>query len=168
MTDERDRLAREAEEAKARVKERRQERTARARALREEGTAEAKQALARATEALREAETGLEEATRALAIGQATGSAFGLVLGEDGALRGAVALLVPPGTAKDERARLIADALAEELTELASAHGLVLSASPDRYARERPGRDPEGRTILDVSGRAEGDYLVPSAPKKRA
>jgi hypothetical protein len=42
---------------------------------------------------------------------------------------------------------------------------VVLSATPSRYTRERPGRDAEGRTVLDVAGRVEGDLLTPAVGK---
>jgi hypothetical protein len=42
---------------------------------------------------------------------------------------------------------------------------VILSTVPSRYTRERPGRDAEGRTVLDVSGRAEGDLLVPAVSR---
>ena len=42
---------------------------------------------------------------------------------------------------------------------------VVLAAAPERFTRERPGRDAEGRTILDISARVEGDTLVPAVSK---
>ena len=51
------------------------------------------------------------------------------------------------------------------VTSAAHELGLVVSASPSRFARERPGRDEGGKTVLDVTGRAEGDVLVPGNAK---
>jgi hypothetical protein len=76
-------------------------------------------------------------------------------------VRGTVTVLVPPGTSSAERQRLLDRALGAPLEELAEAHGLALQAAPSRYVRERPGRDEQGRTVLDVSARVEGDLLVP-------
>ena len=49
-----------------------------------------------------------------------------------------------------------------ELTEASNKLGIVMAASPAKYTRERPGRDAEGRTVLEVAGRVEGDQLVPA------
>ena len=41
----------------------------------------------------------------------------------------------------------------------------MLAAQPARYTKERPGRDAEGRTVLEVAGRVEGDRLVPAVSR---
>jgi hypothetical protein len=90
-----------------------------------------------------------------------TDAAHGLVHGE-GRVTGTIAVRIPPGTSHEARARLIDDELAEPLANAAAALNVVLAAAPSRYARERPGRDAEGRTVLDVAGRVEGDLLMPA------
>ena len=72
---------------------------------------------------------------------------------------------VPPGTTKEAREQAIEDELTRSLGEAAETIGVVLAATPTRFTRERPGRDAEGRTVLDVSGRVEGDRLVPAVSK---
>lgn len=107
---------------------------------------------------LRRAVDLAEEALRGVA--KATAEEAGLRL--DGErVRGMVAVLVPPGTSSADRRRLLDRALGAPLEELAQAHGLALQAAPSRYLRERPGRDAEGRTVLDVAGHVEGDLIVP-------
>jgi hypothetical protein len=64
-----------------------------------------------------------------------------------------------------ERERAIDDALAGPLGGAADQIAAVLAAEPVRYAKERPGRDAEGRTVFDVAGRVEGDRLVPAVSR---
>jgi hypothetical protein len=33
------------------------------------------------------------------------------------------------------------------------------------YTKEKPGRDDEGRTVIEVAGRVEGDRLVPAVSR---
>lgn len=75
---------------------------------------------------------------------------------------GSIAVRIPPGTSHQARMQIVDDALSEPLAAAASELGVVLAAAPSKYVRERSGRDAEGRTILDVDGRAEGDLLVPA------
>jgi hypothetical protein len=89
------------------------------------------------------------------------GSPYGLIAG-GGEVLGVLAIAIPKGASSEARARLIAATLTPELAEAARAIGVVPGASGERYTRERPGRDAEGRTILDVAGRVEGDVLVPA------
>ncbi len=126
----------------------------------EGGPSEQRQASA-AREAARER---LEAATNALRVFEKTGGEHGLVA-EDDRVFGTVAVKLPPGISQDARVRTIDDALAEQLTAAAGELGVVLAAAPSRYTRERPGRDSEGRTILDVTGRVEGDLLTPSVSR---
>jgi hypothetical protein len=121
-----------------------------------EGRAE-RRVVAAALEAARER---VAAARVALDLFRRTGSPYGLVT-EKEEVMGAVAVAIPKGVSSAERARLIAAALADQLTEAAQGLGVVLAAPPERYTRERPGRDAERRTVLDVAGRVEGDTLVP-------
>jgi hypothetical protein len=93
-----------------------------------------------------------------------TGSSHGLVA-EEGRVVGSIAVTVKPGATRVEREKLIDDALAEALNNAAEELGVVLAASPEHYTKERPGRDAEGRTILEVAGRVEGDRLVPAVSR---
>lgn len=74
---------------------------------------------------------------------------------------GMIALAVPPGTVAKARDALLDDALRLQLTDLADELRVALAAAPHRYAWDRPGRDPQGRTRFAVCGRVEGDVLVP-------
>jgi hypothetical protein len=85
---------------------------------------------------------------------------------KDGRVTGTLAIKIPPGTSQEARGEAIDDALAEPLAAAAGELGVVLSAAPSRYTRERPGRDEEGRTVLDVVGRVEGGLLIPDVKGK--
>ena len=85
---------------------------------------------------------------------------------DDDILTGTLSIHLPPGISSEARAKLVDDALAEALDAETSKLSIVLAASPSRFVRERPGRDGEGRTVLDVSGRVEGDRLVPYTPAR--
>jgi hypothetical protein len=100
-------------------------------------------------------------AKAALAVLEKTGSPHGLVAG-DGRVFGSVAVELAPGTPRAAREAAIDAALGSQLIEAAAELGVILGTSPERYTRERPGRDAQGRTILDVQGRVEGDVLVPA------
>jgi hypothetical protein len=71
-------------------------------------------------------------------------------------------VLVKAGVSREERERAIEGALDEPLHSAAEALGVVLAAKPVSFTREQPGRDSEGRTVLEVGGRVEGDRLVPA------
>jgi len=120
--------------------------------------------LKRAAASLAAARDRVESARTTLAIFEKTGSSYGL-LAKDGRVAGAVAVKIPPGISSQEREKVINDVLSTELSEAAKELGVVLAAAPDRFTRERPGRDEEGRTVLEVSGRVEGDTLVPAVSK---
>ena len=112
------------------------------------------------------AEAELFEATRALAIREGTGGDLGVVtMGDE--IVGVIAVVVPPGSGSDARSRAIDMALASALADRASELGGIVAAEPARYTRERPGRDAEGRTVLDVRGRLEGDRVVPAIPTSK-
>ncbi|WP_437776147.1 hypothetical protein [Sorangium sp. So ce1097] len=127
-------------------------------------SADAHEILRRGAASLAAARDRLEAARVALKLAQTTGSAHGL-LAKDGRVTGSVAVAVPPGTSSGERARIVEEALGAELTRVAREIGVVLAAPAERYTRERPGRDAEGRTILDVAGHVEGDVLMPAVTR---
>jgi hypothetical protein len=120
--------------------------------------------LRQASAAREAARERLEAATDALRVFEKTGSEHGLVADGDRVF-GTVALKLAPGITQEARLRAIDDALTEQLTAVADELSVVLSATPSRYTRERPGRDAEGRTVLDVAGRVEGDLLTPAVGK---
>lgn len=122
------------------------------------------EALRHAAAVLAGARAESDAAKVALGLFERTGSPYGL-FANDGVVVGTIALTVDPGTGKEERERMIDDELTERLGDLAAELGVVLAATPARFTSERPGRDPEGRTVLDVSGRVEGDRLVPALAK---
>ena len=117
--------------------------------------------LRRAASSLSAARDAADSARAALTVFKKTGSAHGLVA-DKGKVTGTIALLIKPGIDREAREKLVDDALAGPLTEASSALGIVMAASPAKYTRERPGRDAEGRTVLEVAGRVEGDQLVPA------
>ncbi|WP_437955704.1 hypothetical protein WME76_29960 [Sorangium sp. So ce119] len=125
---------------------------------------DAHEVLRRGAASLAAARERLEAARVALKLAQKTGSPHGL-LAQGGVVSGSVAVAIPPGTPSAERARIVEEALAAELTGAARELGVVLAAPTERYTRERPGRDAEGRTILDVSGHVEGDVLMPAVSR---
>ena len=120
----------------------------------------AKEGLRRAAASLAAARDRVDAAQARVTLAQRTGSPYG-VIAEKGHVFGAIAVALPPGVTRADREKAIDAALAGALAGAAKELGLVLSAAPSRYVRERPGRDAEGHTVLDVMGRAEGDLLVP-------
>jgi hypothetical protein len=114
-----------------------------------------------------ELETKVFEAKRALLIAERNGTELGVaVMGDE--VIGVIGVVVAPGSGSDARSKAIDDALAVPLDACARDLGGVLAAPPHRYTRERPGRDSEGRTLLDVRGRLEGDRVIPAVtPQKR-
>ncbi len=152
------RFAEELRAAKAALDDARKAKAAASREGAETGTARAN------VEAL---EFRVFEAERAHRIAERNGGELGVaIMGSE--IVGLVAIRLAPGTGSDARAHAIDDVLATDLDDCARELGGVLAASPNRYARERPGRDAEGRTVLEVRGRLEGDRVVPAiAPKRR-
>src|SRR5205085_3676226 len=110
----------------------------------------------RAASSLSAARDRVDAARARLSLAQRTGSPYG-VIAEKGRVFGTIAVSLPPGITRAEREKAIDDALSDALLGAAKELGLVVSAAPSRFARERPGRDADGNTVLDVMGRAEGD-----------
>jgi hypothetical protein len=109
-----------------------------------------------------DAAVATEERTRiALAIFDGTGSEYGVVVMDDRVV-GTVAVALPPGTSREVREKRIDAVLGELLLGAASSADAVLATSPSRFVIERPGRDAEGRTVLDVRGKLEGGRVVPA------
>lgn len=106
----------------------------------------------------------VDAARAAIEVFDATGGRRGLVAKGD-KVTGILAVLLPPGTSRAARERAIDEALAEALTDAATELGVVLAAAPASFVRERPGRDEQGATLFEVSGRAEGDRLVPAVSR---
>jgi hypothetical protein len=150
--------------AEADVVRLRAENAALAEEFRKEPSDSGREILKRAAASLTAARDRVDAAKTALEVLKKTGSPLG-ILAEGGRVVGAVAASIKPGASREERAKAIDDALAGPLADAASQLGVVLAAAPERYTRERPGRDAEGRTILDVAGRVEGDALVPAVSK---
>lgn len=128
--------------------------------FRNDPTQNAKEGLRRAAASLSSARDRVDAARARVALAQRTGSPYG-VIADAGRVTGTIAVTLTPGISKGERERLIDEALGAPLHDAAKELGLVVSTAPSRYARERPGRDADGKTVLDVVGRAEGDLLVP-------
>lgn len=126
---------------------------------------EAKRAgLKRAADTLAAARDRLDAAKAALAVFEKTGSPHGIVAA-NGRVTGTVAVAARPGWTQPERERAVEEALSEGLNAAAGELGVVLAAAPARYTKERPGRDAEGRIVLEVAGRVEGDRLVPAVSR---
>lgn len=104
------------------------------------------------------------EARAALAIMKKTGSLHGL-LAEEGRVAGSIVAVLPPGISREARENLIEAELADQLNDAAEALGVVLAAAPMSYTKEKPGRDADGRTVIEVAGRVEGDRLVPAVSR---
>lgn len=75
---------------------------------------------------------------------------------------GTLAVRIPGGVSRKERDRTIDEALGAALSRACDSLGVVLAAKPASYTKERPGRDEQGRTVLEVLGKVEGDVLVPA------
>src|SRR5262249_54694840 len=129
-------------------------------AFREAPTEEGREALRHGAASLASARDRVEALKVAVALFEKHASPYGL-LAADGRVIGCIAVAIPAGTTQDARRQLVDDALSEALADACRELGVVLAASPERYTRERPGRDAEGRTVLDVLGRVEADRLVP-------
>jgi hypothetical protein len=120
--------------------------------------------LKRAAASLAAARDRVDVARAALRVFDKTGSPHGLVA-EDGKVTGTISVLVKPGATQKEREAAIEEELSRRLDDAAEELGVVLAAKPVSFTRERPGRDAEGRTVLEVAGRIEGDYLVPAVSR---
>lgn len=120
-----------------------------------------KELLKRGAASLNAARDRALAAKAALKVFDKTGSLYGLVA-DEGRVFGSVAVELAPGTARAAREKAIDAVLGDALAEAAGELGVVLGSSPERYTRERPGRDAQGKTVLEVHGRVEGDVLVPA------
>ncbi len=132
--------------------------------FRNDPTDDKKEGLRRAAASLTAARDRVDAARARVELAKRTGSPYG-VIADAGRVFGTIAVDLAAGISRAERERALDEALGGALHEAAKELGLVLSASPSRYARERPGRDADGRTVLDVVGRAEGDLLVPATTR---
>lgn len=117
-----------------------------------------------AAERLSRARDRADAARAALAVLAKTGSPYGLVA-EGGRVTGTVAVAPKAGWTQQEREAAVDAALDEHLGRAADELGVVLAAAPIKYTKERPGRDAEGRLVLEVAGRVEGDRLVPAVSR---
>ncbi len=162
--DEQARLAADVTAADAEVTRLRAENAELAAGFRAEPTEDGREVLKRAALSLAAARDRLEAARAVLAVFEKTGSVHGLVTA-GGAVMGTVAVAVKPGATREEREAAIDEELSNKLDEAADELGVVLAAKPASYTKERPGRDAEGRTVLEVAGRVEGDRLVPAVSR---
>jgi len=162
--DERTRLEAAVEAAEAEIERLRAENAAVAEAFRAEPKDDAREILKRGAKSLAAARDRLDAAKAALAVFDKTGSPHG-VLAVNGHVTGTIAVKVAPGSSKVEREAAIEAALADELAKVADELGVVLSTTPEHFTKELPGRDAEGRTVLEVGGRVEGDRLIPAVSR---
>jgi chromosome segregation ATPase len=162
--DEKTRLEAEVAAAQAEVARVREENTILSEDFRLEPTGENRARLKRAADNLANARDRLDAAKAALTVFEKTGSPHGLVA-EGSRVTGTVGVPAKPGWTQKEREQAIEDALNDKLNEAADQLGVVLAAAPAKYTKERPGRDPEGRIVLEVAGRVEGDRLVPAVSR---
>lgn len=133
-------------------------------AFRAEPTEDGREVLKRAAASLASARDRVDAARAAITIFEKTGSAHGL-LADAGKVSGTIAVAVKPGATREEREAAIDAALEGALDAAAEELGVVLATYPKAYTRERPGRDAEGRTVLEVAGRVEGDRLMPAVSR---
>lgn len=127
-------------------------------------TPEKRDGLKQAAKALTAAREALDTAKAELKVFEKTGSVHGLVE-NDGKLTGTILVTPKPGWTQQQREAAIEAALDQPLTEAIKGLGVVLAAAPVKYTKERPGRDAEGRIVLDVGGRVEGDRLTPAVSR---
>jgi hypothetical protein len=125
---------------------------------------DSRELLKRAAASLAAARDRLDAARAALTVFEKTGSRHGLVA-DAGKVTGTLAVLVRPGATREEREAAIEGELDARLHEAAGELGVVLAAKPVSFTKERPGRDAEGRTVIEVAGRVEGDRLVPAVSR---
>jgi hypothetical protein len=161
--DEKARLTDDLAAAEADVTRLRAENATLAAAFRAEPSDDGRELLKRAAASLAAARDRFEAARGVLAVFEKTGSTHGLVAGDGtGKVTGTIAVVVKPGATRLEREQAIDEELSKQLDAMAEELGVVLAAKPTSYTKERSGRDAEGRTILEVAGRVEGDRLVPA------
>jgi hypothetical protein len=163
-TDEKARLEADVASAEAKVTRVRAENAALAEQFRAAPTDDGRELLKRAAASLAAARDELDASRASLAVFEKTGSPHGLVA-DEGKVTGTIVVSVKPGAGREERERAIDEAIADRLHAAAEELGVVLATQPARFTRERPGRDAEGRTVLEVAGRVEGDRLVPAVSR---
>jgi hypothetical protein len=162
--DEKARLEAEVAAAEADVARLRAENGTLAAAFREDPSEDNRELLKRAAASLSAARDRLDAARAVLVVFEKTGSPHGLVA-ENGKVTGTVAVAIKAGVGREERERAIEGVLDAQLQAAAEELGVVLAARAVAYTRERPGRDAEGRTVLEVAGRVEGDRLMPAVSR---
>jgi hypothetical protein len=135
-----------------------------AEAFRAEPTDTGRELLRRGAISLAAARDRVDAASAAVQVFRRTGSPHGLYA-EGGRLVGSIVVAIPAGASREQREAAIGAVLGADLAEVARSLGAVLAASPAAYTKERPGRDAEGRTILEVAGRIEGDVLAPAVSR---
>lgn len=163
-SDSRDALEAERAAAEAEVERLRKEQAAMNVAKKREGAEVSRAEISKLSSLVAAARARLDKANAELRIFDKTGKRHAIIA-EGEHVHGSIAVRVPPGSSHEARVRLIDDALAEPLEDAARELGVVIAAEPARFVRERPGRDAEGRTILDIAGRVEGDRLVPAVSR---
>lgn len=163
--DERAGLEAEVAAVEADVTRLRAENAALAEDFRDDPSHDKRELLKRAAASLAGARDRLGAAKAAVALFDALGTPHGLVA-EGGSVAGTIAITLPPGATSQQREKAIEAALDEQLDAVAEKLGVVLAASPAKYTKERPGRDAEGRMVLEVAGRVEGDRLVPAVSRQ--
>ncbi|HEY4119091.1 MAG TPA: hypothetical protein VGM56_14595 [Byssovorax sp.] len=157
-------VVRALEEAEAEVATLRAANSKAADAFRDDPNDSAKAGLKRGAADLAAARDRLDAAKVALGVFEKTGTPYGLVA-DEGRVAGVVAVEVKPGTSREARERAVDDVLLPELTRACDELGVVLATTAAHYTRERPGRDADGKTVLEVAGRVEGDRLIPAISK---
>lgn len=162
--DEKSRLEAEVASAQAEVARVREENAHLAEDFRLDPDEGKREELKRAAATLASARDRLSAAKAALTVFEKTGSPHGLVAA-NGAVTGTIAVPAKPGWTQQDREQAIDAALDERLHAAADELGVVLAAAPAKYTKERPGRDAEGRLVLEVAGRVEGDRLVPAVSR---
>lgn len=124
-------------------------------------------------EAIAEAHARSERLLLELNIVRATGQRYGVFIDDD-LLQGILAVDLEPGTSQQHRHSEVVEAVNRALSAKAEELGLIMTASPDRFARP-PRRDAAladqpksagSRLLVEVSARIEGDYLVPAISRK--
>ena len=132
--------------------------------LRLDPSADKREMLKRGVSSLSSARDALDTARAALGVFVETGSPHGLV-SKSGRVTGTIAIEPKPGWSHEEREAAIEDALSPRLFAMAEELGVVLTTTPAKFTKERPGRDADGRLVLEVAGRVEGDRRVPAVSR---
>ena len=156
-----DGLRAELAEAEASMRRVRAENAELAEQFRTEPTEDLRELLKRGALSLASLRDRVEQTQARIDIVEKTGSEPGVVA-VGGRVVGRVAVPIPPGVSSRERAALVDDAVGPELARVADELGVTLSTAHEKFTRELPGRDAEGRTLLEVGGRVEGDLLFPA------